>query len=486
MGLKLEEKIANTFRAYDIRGVYGVDLDEELAVHLGYGIARALPAEKATDPSRMQVAVCRDCRTSGPALADALIEGLTDGGISVLDIGEGPTPLLYYACKTAGVAGGVMITASHNPPDQNGFKVWLGEGNVFGDGLAQIGRLGLEGVPEAARTGSVRKADLSGRYMDAVFESVGAPSPSRPYRVGVDCGNGVAGPLIVPLLERMGCEVTQVYCEPDGTFPNHHPDPTVPANLADLAGEVRRCGCEVGLAFDADVDRLGALESDGRMVIPDQLLYLFGREVARERPGAKIIGDVKCSDAVFEMLARDGAEPIMSRTGHSFIKRRIKDEGAALAGEMSGHFFFADRYLGYDDAIYAACRLVALLIEKDCSLDEALAGFPKTASTPELRLPCPEERKAPVLEALEKAIDSDADAGRHGLRGVSKIDGLRPSFEDGWCLVRSSHTGPILVLRFEGMDEGALERIERFFCAKVAEAAPELSQSLSQLLEVCV
>lgn len=491
MGLTLSDKVARTFRAYDVRGLYGDVLDLEVARHLGYGIARYLRPEETDAPVRLEpIAVCRDVRLSSPALAEALIEGLTDAGIDVIDLGEGPTPLLYYAAKRAPVAGGVMVTGSHNPPQQNGFKVWLGGGNVFGDGLAEIGRLALLGRPEAPPlSGSVETADMAEEYTAEILKSVrkGLRSP-RPLKIAVDCGNGTAGPHVVPLLGTLGCQVSAIFTEPDGNFPNHHPDPTVPAYLADLREAVIANGCELGVAFDGDSDRLGALDGSGEVIFADRLLYLFGREVAQATPGAEVIGDVKCSDVVFKGLSDAGANAVMSRTGHSFIKQRMRDDGAALAGEMSGHFFFADRYLGYDDAIYAACRLAALLMNAGQSLDEALAALPDTASTPELRLACGEDEKQPVLDALEKIVDAELDpeGARGGPRWISKIDGLRLSFDDGWCLIRASNTEAILVLRFEGLDGAALARIEEFFRSRLAKAAPQLEGPLSELLEVCV
>lgn len=483
--MTLADKIARTFRAYDVRGTYGQELDEEIARSLGWGIARYL----ARDGQRGAIAVCRDVRLSSPVLAGALTDGLTESGLDVLDLGQGPTPLLYYAAKTADVAGGVMVTGSHNPPEQNGFKVWLGTGNVFGDVLAEIGALALEGRPEVDGAGSVTTQDLSTAYRAEVLRSVGALAEQhRSLRIAVDCGNGTAGPLVVPLLEALGCEVIALFAQPDGAFPNHHPDPTVPAYLADLRDAVRSHQCNLGVAFDGDADRLGALDESGEIVFADRLLYLFGKEVAKNRPGAKVIGDVKCSDVVFRGLAEAGADAIMSRTGHSFIKRRIRDEQAALAGEMSGHFFFADRYLGYDDAIYAACRLAALLAHRGQSLAEALVELPATHSTPELRLPCPDDRKQAVLGALEATVDARADAcaADDGPRRIDKTDGLRLSFDDGWCLVRASNTEAILVLRFDGETDQALARIEEFFTDCLAEAAPHLVAPLGGLLEVRV
>lgn len=489
MGLTLPEKIARTFRAYDVRGVYAEVLDLEVARCLGYGIARYLTDTRP-------IAVCRDVRLSSPDLAAALIQGLVESGIDVIDLGEGPTPLLYFAAKRLDVAGGVMVTGSHNPPEQNGFKVWLGGGNVFGETLGEIGELALAGRPETASPGSVTSMDLSADYRSEILDSVRKGLTSaRPLKIAVDCGNGTAGPHVVELLEALGCEVFALFTEPDGRFPNHHPDPTVPEYLKDLCETVRVKGCELGVAFDGDSDRLGAVDASGDIVFADRLLYLFGREVAAATPGAEVIGDVKCSDVVFDGLREAGANAVMSRTGHSFIKQRMKDDGAALAGEMSGHFFFADRYLGYDDAIYAACRLAVLLMNEGCSLGDALAVLPETASTPEIRLECAEEDKKPVLSSLEAVLDAalaagaaagESAPGAAGIRLIDKTDGLRVSFDDGWCLVRQSNTEAILVLRFEGLNESALERIERFFLAQMKEAAPDLAGPLSGLLEVHV
>lgn len=493
MGLTLEERVARTFRAYDVRGVYEDDLDRKVARHVGYGVSRYLRHDRADGEARLgPIAVCRDVRHSSEPLAKSLIKGLNRGGVDVLDLGEGPTPLLYYACKQPGVVGGVMVTGSHNPPEQNGFKVWLGGGNVFGEDLARIGELGLLGRPKDVETeGVVEERDLSGEYAAEVFASAREGLTSeRPLKIAVDCGNGTAGPYIVKLLRELGCSPMAICADPDGNFPNHHPDPTVPAYLEDLAGLVVASGCELGIAFDGDSDRLGALDGKGQIVYADRLLYLFGREVAQVKPGSKVIGDVKCSDVVFEGLAEAGAEVIMSRTGHSFIKQRMKDEDAALAGEMSGHFFFADRYLGYDDAIYAACRLAVLLMNSGESLAEALSALRATASTPELRLACAEDEKEPALAALGKILEEELrDAGGSGrtpisLRRVDRTDGLRLSFDDGWCLVRASNTEAILVLRFEGLDEKALKRIEEFFSSRFKEAVPELYEPLLELLGV--
>ena len=433
------------FRQYDIRGVVGDDLTEEAARALG-GAYAALLRERGVGG---EVAVGRDNRPSGTALRNALVEGMTDAGVSVVDIGVVPTPLLYWSLHHLGVVGGIQITGSHNPPEYNGFKLCLGTESLHGKDIQHLLELIRTGAAPGGR-GAVRHEAVIDRYVADVAQRVG--KLSRPMQVVYDCGNG-AGALVAPQLMRaIGVQGTGLFCESDGTFPNHHPDPTVPANLEDLIAAVKRDGAELGIAFDGDADRIGLVDDNGTIVWGDHILILYARDVL-ERTGAgqPIIFDVKCSQALPHEIEKAGGKPVMWKTGHSLIKDKMKELRAPLAGEMSGHMFFGEGFYGHDDALYGAARLLRIVADSGRTVRELLADVPEFVSTPEIRVDCADDRKFAVVE---KAVEHF-----RRLHDVSDVDGVRVLFGDGWGLIRASNTQPILVLRFEARSGKRLHEI---------------------------
>ncbi len=431
------------FREYDLRGVYGREITEGLGQRLGWALAEFY-RERGED----RVVVGWDNRTSSPRLAQALALGLTQGGCDVLLIGQVPTPVLYWAQVYYGLAPGVMVTASHNPQEENGFKIALGPGQtLYGEALKELYERTLKAKP-LGPLGRVERADPLPAYVEML---AGRVRLARPLKVAVDCGNGTTSRAVRLLLKRMGLEGVELYCWDDPSFPHHHPDPAVPKNLQDLVQAVRATGAEVGLAFDGDGDRLGVVDDQGEILFGDRLIVLFLREILPRYPKAKVPVEVKCSDLVVEEARRLGGEPFFHRTGHSYLKATLKATGAPFAGEMSGHFFFADRYYGFDDAFYAALRLLEILSQKG-PLSRLLKGLPRYPSTPEVRVPCPEERKPLAMEEIRAHF-----GGRYPL---VEVDGVRVEFPEGWGLVRSSNTQPVLVLRAEGRTEEALGRIK--------------------------
>jgi phosphomannomutase/phosphoglucomutase len=437
------------FRQYDIRGTVGADLTVEVA----HAVGRAVGAEARHRLGRAPVLVAgRDNRPSGETLGPALIAGLVASGVAVRDVGLVATPTLYFAIHHLRADGGVQVTGSHNPPEMNGFKMVLGGLPLAGDGIQAL-RERIERERYVTGSGSLTRHDVGAAYEAEVVGRIGPLA--RPLRVVVDCGNGTAGLAGPGVLAALGAEVDPLYCESDGTFPHHHPDPTVLDNLRDLVGRVRGTGADAGIAFDGDGDRIGAVDETGTVLFGDQILALLGADLVRRLgPGREVIFDVKCSDALVESLERAGAKPVMWRTGHSFIKARMKESGAVLAGEMSGHLFFGPPdYLGFDDAVYAAARLLKILAAQDGPLSALRLALPQYVSTPEIRVPCAEERKLPVVAATARHF-----AARYP---TVTIDGVRWRAPDGWGLVRASNTQPILVARFEARTTPGLERIRR-------------------------
>ncbi len=439
------------FREYDIRGVYGRDLTPEIARWLGRAFAGL-----ARERGHRQVLVGRDNRSSSPALAAALTEGLTEAGCDVLDIGQVTTPVLYWARQFYGVDPAVMVTASHNPGAENGFKVALGRATLYGEAIRDLYRRTVEAAtcppPHPAGTaGRVFRADPVPPYVEMIG---GRVRLARPLKVVVDCGNGTASRIAPAAFRRLGCEVDELYCWDDPRFPHHHPDPVRPENLRDLIARVRETGADLGLAFDGDGDRLGVIDDRGQILWGDQLMILFWREILPRYPGAPAIVEVKCSQALVEEIERLGGRPFFHRTGHSYIKATLQERGVPFAGEMSGHLFFADEYYGFDDAVYAGARLCRLVAAAGRPLSALWADVPRYPSTPEVRVPCPEERKAEVVAAVRAHF-----AGRYP---VIDVDGARVLFPAGWGLVRASNTQPALVVRCEGRTEAdlALARAE--------------------------
>jgi phosphomannomutase/phosphoglucomutase len=447
------------FRAYDIRGVVGDQLSDEVAYLLGRAIGTAVRHEGGR-----RTIVGRDHRPSGVHLGRELARGLSACGCDVVDIGVSPTPVGYWAIQRNDADAGVQVTGSHNPADYNGFKVSLGGGAIHGDAIAALRRR-IEHRDFVDGAGSIRRkavmeayiADLAGRLRRS----------DRRLEVVVDAGNGTAGLTAVPLYERLGYAVRPLHCELDGTFPNHHPDPTVEANLDDLRRELAARGADVGLAFDGDADRIGVVDRDGTIIPGDELLIILARELLTELPGATIIGEVKCSQRLFDDVRRHGGVPVMGRTGHSLIKALMRELSAPLAGEMSGHVFFGHRYYGFDDAVYAGGRLLEILSRTGQSLGEMLADLPRTKATPEIRVECPDARKFELVDRVRERFA--AAASGEGFRVVD-LDGVRVEWSDGWGLVRASNTQPSLVMRFEASSRERLQEIEERFERELAAA----------------
>jgi len=435
------------FRQYDIRGVVGDDLTEEAARALG-GAYAALLRERGLKGA---VAVGRDNRPSGTALREALVQGLRGAGVDVVDIGVVPTPLLYWSLHRLDVIGGIQITGSHNPPEYNGFKLCLGTESLHGHDIQHLLDLIRSGAAPSG-SGAVRDERVIDRYVADVAGRVGCLS--RPMRIVYDCGNG-AGALVAPQLMRaIGVQGTGLFCESDGTFPNHHPDPTVPANLEDLIDAVQREGAELGVAFDGDADRIGLVDGDGRIIWGDHILILYARDVLeRTGRGQPVIFDVKCSQALPHEIEKAGGTPVMWKTGHSLIKDKMKELGAPLAGEMSGHMFFREGFYGHDDALYGAARLLRIVADSGRTVRELLADVPEFVSTPEIRVDCADDRK---FDVVAKAVEHF-----RRVHDVSDVDGVRVLFGDGWGLIRASNTQPILVLRFEARTGSRLLEIRR-------------------------
>jgi phosphomannomutase/phosphoglucomutase len=441
---------ASIFRQYDVRGIVGRDLTPEVAEAIGHGFA-ALLTERGVAGA---VAVGRDNRPSGDALRDALVTGLTAAGRSVVDIGVVPTPLLYWTLHHEPVVAGIQITGSHNPPEYNGFKICVGTGSLHGEGLQRLHALAAAEHASSATAGSVRHVSVVERYLDDIVARIGPLA--RRLRVVYDCGNGASALVAPQLFARLGVQATGLFTESDGTFPNHHPDPTVPANLADCIAAVRRDGAELGIAFDGDGDRIGVVDGAGRIIWGDHLLILYARDVlARTGTGQPIIFDVKCSQALTDAIAAAHGVPVMWKTGHSLIKEKMRETGAPLAGEMSGHMFFEEGFYGHDDALYAAARLLRILADADAPIDALLADVPPFVSTPEIRVDTEDDVKFAIVD--------DASAHFRATHDVLDVDGVRVLFGDGWGLLRASNTQPVLVMRFEARSEARLAEIRSEF-----------------------
>jgi phosphomannomutase/phosphoglucomutase len=430
------------FREYDIRGVLDRDFDLRDVETIGRGYGTYLHQHGGN-----KVVVGRDCRLSSPEIRDRLIDGLTASGLDVIDIGVCPTPLLYFALRHLETDGGLMITASHNPPEYNGFKICLGLDTIFGEEIQNFRRL-IEKGAFITGEGSLRTYDIHSVYQDYVVTHT---SLERPVKVAVDAGNGTGGTVAGPILRRLGCDPVELFSQMDGSFPNHEPDPTVPANMNDLIETVVKEGLELGVGFDGDADRIGVVDEKGQIIYGDMLMVIFARDILRDNPGATFIGEVKCSHIMYDDIEAHGGNPIMWRTGHSLIKQKLKEKKAVLAGEMSGHVFFGDRYFGYDDAIYAACRLLEIVSRREEPLSRFLADLPKTYNTPEIRVPCEENEKFKLVEMVKEELLKSHE--------IIDVDGVRVLFPDGWGLLRASNTGPILVLRFEAQSEARLAEI---------------------------
>lgn len=430
------------FREYDIRGVVGEDLSEEIIERIGkaYGTyMRRIGKKKAS--------LGRDCRLSSPAFAKAISEGITSTGVNVIDIGMVTTPMVYFSLFNLDVDGGVMITASHNPSEYNGVKLCVEKEALFGEEIQKIRKIAESG-DFAKGAGSVETTSIMDKYLNFLRENV----EIKPgIRVAIDCGNAMTGIVAPRILREFGCEVTELYVRPDGRFPNHHPDPIVEENLRDLISTVRRERLDLGIGFDGDGDRIGIVDENGNMIWGDMLLAIFARDVIKQAPGTKVVGEVKSSTRLYREIERLGGKPIMWKAGHSLMKNKMKVEGAVLAGEMSGHVFFGDKFFGYDDAVYAALRLLEIISKTGERVSQLLDGIPPAFSTPEIRVECPDEIKFNLVEKVKEEFKKEYK--------VIDIDGVRIEFPDGWGLIRPSNTQPALVLRFEARTKDRLEEI---------------------------
>ena len=450
---------ASIFKAYDIRGIVGQTIDERFAEHLG----RAFGSEAVAAGERA-VAVGRDGRLSGPGLAAALIRGLASTGLDVVDLGAVTTPMLYYVAATRGAHGcrsGIQVTGSHNPKDYNGFKMVLGGRAIYGEDIQKL-RARIEAEDYVKKRGRSAKMDIVAEYTHRIATDA---KLARPMKIVVDSGNGIPGASSPAVLRALGCTVDEMYSEVDGDFPNHHPDPSKPENLAELIARVKSTDAELGLAFDGDGDRLGIVTKDGQIIYPDRQLMLLARDVLSRNRGATVIFDVKCSQRLAPAIRQAGGVPMMYKTGHSLIKAKMKEIGAPIAGEMSGHIFFGERWYGFDDATYTAARVLEIL-SRSADPSAVLNRLPTSHSTPELNVPCAEGEPKRVVEAMQKAASFPGAE-------INTIDGVRADWPDGFGLCRASNTTPVLVLRFEGHTRKALQRIEADFMAALRAVKPD-------------
>ena len=432
------------FREYDIRGIADSELLSPDIELLGRGLGTYLKRRSGGS----QINVGRDCRLSSSRLRDALVKGLLDAGCNVADIGVAPTPVLYYSAHHWKADGAIMITGSHNPPEYNGFKSVCGSDTLHGEAIQQVRRL-IDAQDFERGSGQLASIDAVTPYVDEIAAQFHF---DRRIKIVADAGNGTAGPVIHRIFQKVDVDATELFFEMDGHFPNHHPDPTVPANLSALVEKVKETGAELGIAFDGDSDRIGAVDERGEVVYGDLLLLIYAREVLTRKPGATFIGEVKCSQVMYDQLNQLGGNAIMFKTGHSLIKAKMKEEHAELAGEMSGHMFFSDRYHGYDDALYAACRLIEIVAKSGRPLSAQLEGVPHMVSTPEIRIDCPDDLKFAVVERVAEHFKK--------IRKTVDIDGVRVIFPEGWGLLRASNTQPVLVMRFEAATSALLKQYQ--------------------------
>ncbi len=430
------------FREYDIRGIAGSDILDQDVIDIGraYGTTLIRAGQKSAS-------VGRDCRLTSEKFAGLFIQGLVSTGCDVVDIGTCPTPVLYFSIHNLDLGGGAMVTASHNPPEYNGFKLLEGTDSIHSQGLQDIRRI-IENKDFVTGSADVVKKDVITPYMDFLVKNT---KITRPIKIGIDAGNGTGGITAVPVLEKAGCKVYDIFCDMDGSFPNHAADPTQKKNLTDLIALVKDNGLDLGVGYDGDGDRIGIVDKNGEVVYGDQLMIIYSREILKRKPGATFISEVKCSMVMYDDIRKHGGNAIMWRTGHSLIKKKMKEENAALAGEMSGHMFFKDRYFGYDDALYATLRLLEIMADTGLGVDELIKDLPRTFTTPEIRVDCPDEIK---FEVVKKIVDHFRTKQK-----VIDIDGLRAVYDDGWGLVRASNTQPALVLRFEALTSQRLDEI---------------------------
>ena len=445
------------FREYDIRGVAGRDILDEDVVNIGKAYGSLLKNQ-----NRNNISVGRDCRLTSQKFAELFIDGVISTGCNVIDIGTCPTPVLYFSIQHLNLGGGAMVTASHNPPEYNGFKLLNGTDSIHSQGLQDI-RIIIENQEFVQGKGKVSKKDVITPYKEYIVNNINI---KHPIKIGIDSGNGTGGITALPVLKDLGCEVYDIYCDMDGRFPNHEADPTQKKNMLDLIELVKEKNLDLGVGYDGDADRIGVVDKNGELIYGDQLMVIYAREILGRDPGATFISEVKCSMVMYDDIKKHGGNAIMWKTGHSLIKKKMKEENAALAGEMSGHMFFKDRYLGFDDALYATCRLLEIMADTGLGVDELIQDLPKTFTTPELRVECPDEIK---FKAVDKIV-----AHFKAKQNIIDIDGLRALYDDGWGLVRASNTQPALVLRFEALSEKRLHEIQNEIESVLKEIIKEL------------
>lgn len=435
------------FREYDIRGVYEKDFDLDFAYNLARSLVSFISQRGKKNPV---VTVGYDARLSSPAIANKVVKGLEASGATVKTLGMITTPMSYFSMFHLGADGGIMITGSHNPPDYNGFKISYGKSTLFGEDIQTLGKI-IEAQDYVSGAGATSDYDIFSPYIARYkkeFEGL------KNIPVVLDCGNGAAGVIARKLFSAIGLQPTILFEEPDGRFPNHHPDPTVEENVADLKAEVKKLSAAVGIGFDGDCDRIGVVDANGRFLLGDELMVIWSRDILKKNPGSKIVGDVKCSDRLYDDIKINGGQPIMWKTGHSLIKNKIKESGAPFGGELSGHIFFADRNYGYDDALYAGLRLIEVLAHSGKTIDQLLLGLPSAHSTPEIRLDTTEDKKLKIVEVLTEHFKKQEGVS------LNLIDGVRASYPNGWALVRASNTQPVVVVRFESQDPQDLENMK--------------------------
>ncbi len=445
------------FREYDIRGVAGRDILDEDVVNIGKAYGSLLKTQ-----NRNNISVGRDCRLTSQKFAQLFIDGIISTGCNVIDIGTCPTPVLYFSIQHLNLGGGAMVTASHNPPEYNGFKLLSGTDSIHSQGLQDI-RIIIENQEFVQGSGKVSKKDVITPYKEYIVNNINI---KHPIKIGIDSGNGTGGITALPVLKDLGCEVYDIYCDMDGRFPNHEADPTQKKNMLDLIELVKEKNLDLGVGYDGDADRIGVVDKNGELIYGDQLMVVYAREILERDPGATFISEVKCSMVMYDDIKKHGGNAIMWKTGHSLIKKKMKEENAALAGEMSGHMFFKDRYLGFDDALYATCRLLEIMADTGLGVDELIQDLPKTFTTPELRVECPDEIKFKAVDKIVAHFKAKQD--------IIDIDGLRALYDDGWGLVRASNTQPALVLRFEALSEKRLHEIQNEIESVLKEIIKEL------------
>ncbi|MDY0222578.1 MAG: phosphomannomutase/phosphoglucomutase [Desulfobacterium sp.] len=430
------------FREYDIRGIAGKEFEDGDVVKIGRAYGTLLERD-----NNQRVVVGRDCRLTSDNYSALFIEGILSTGCDVIDIGVCPSPVLYFAIHHLKAQGGAMVTASHNPAEYNGFKLMNGYDSIHSEGLQEVRRI-IDSGTYAQGQGSLETTDATTPYMAYIQENI---ILSRPLRIGIDAGNGTGGVTALPVLKGLGCEVHDLYCDMDGTFPNHPSDPTVKANMLELMDLVREKKLDLGVGYDGDADRIGVVDEKGNILYGDQLMVIFAREILKRKPGSTFISEVKCSMVMYDDIERHGGRAVMWKTGHSLIKKKMKEENAELAGEMSGHMFFKDRYFGFDDALYATCRLLEIIADTGKTVSQLIEDLPVTFTTPEIRIECEDTKKFDVVAAITERFKKSNE--------VIDIDGMRALFEDGWGLVRASNTQPALVLRFEALTQKRLDEI---------------------------